>query len=73
MRFENSKSLKSPQKPFRAVDHDRQFGSVSAVVPERRGLDLFGVGAVVPVVSDALGILPRRLNGSADVTSQEEE
>ena len=44
-----------------------------AVVPERWGIDLFGVGEVVPVVSDTLGALPRRLNESQDVTSQEEE
>ena len=53
--------------------HNRKFGMAIAVVPERWGIDLFGVGDVVPAVSDTLGVLPRRLNGSEDVTSQEEE
>ena len=53
--------------------HNRKFGMAIAVVPERWGIDLFSVGEVVPAVSDTLGALPRRLNGSEDVTSEEEE
>ena len=53
--------------------HNGKFGSCIAVVPERRGLDLFGAGEVVPVVSDTIGVSSRRLNRSAGVSLQLEE
>ena len=53
--------------------HNGKFGSFIAVVPECRGLDLFGAGEVILVVSDTFGGSSGRLNRSAGVSLQLEE